>query len=288
MGYSNYFLREVFTNIRRSPLMSIASVTTVLVLTLILGYFTAIMMNLEALANSLLREVQVVAYLDDDANQVSVSQQLERIPGVTESHFVSKETALKKLVERMQGRINVDDLTRNPLPDSYEVAVDSADALELVAKRARRIAGVSYVKYGEEIAQRMLRFNALVRSVGAIVLGLLFLSTVLIVSNTIRLTVFARRKEIEIMQMVGAAEWFIRWPFILEGVLQGLLGATIAATMVGSSYAMVVPKLIETITFLPIVTADKILPLLLPALILNGAFVGALGSLVSVNKFLKV
>lgn len=288
MGYSTYFLREVFTNIRRSPLMSVASVTTVLVLTLILGYFTAIMMNLEALANSLLREVQVVAYLDDDANQVSVSQQLERIPGVTESHFVSKETALNKLVERMQGRINVDDLTRNPLPDSYEVAVDDPDALEQVAKRARRIAGVSYVKYGEEIAQRMLHFNRLVRSVGVVVLGLLFLSTVLIVSNTIRLTVFARRKEIEIMQMVGAAEWFIRWPFILEGVLQGLLGATIAATMVGSSYAMVVPKLIETITFLPIVTADKILPLLLPILVLNGAFVGALGSLVSVNKFLKV
>ena len=195
---SAYFLREVLTNIRRSPLMSIASVTTVLVLTLILGYFTTVMVNLEALANSLLDEVQVVAYLDDDANQVSVAQQLERIPGVQKAHFVSKETALNKLVERMQGRIKVDDLTRNPLPDSYEVSVSSADDLEMVAKRAERIAGVARVKYGEEIAQRMLRFNALVRGVGVVVLGLLFLSTVLIVSNTIRLTVFARRKEIEI------------------------------------------------------------------------------------------
>lgn len=288
MMYSAYFFREVLTNIRRSPLMSIASVTTVLVLTLILGYFTAVMFNLEALANSLLQEVQVVAYLDDDANQVSVAQQLERIPGVEEAHFVSKETALKKLVERMQGRINVDDLTRNPLPDSYEVAVDGADKLGPVAKRATRIAGVAHVKYGEEIAQRMLHFNSLVRSVGILVLMLLFLSTVLIVSNTIRLTVFARRKEIEIMQMVGAAEWFIRWPFILEGVLQGLLGSVIAATIVGSSYAMVVPKLMETITFLPVVQASELLPYLLPALVFNGALVGALGSLFSVNKFLKV
>jgi cell division transport system permease protein len=288
MTYSVYFLREVATNIRRSPLMSIASVTTVLVLTLILGYFTAIMLNLEALANSLLREVQVVAYLDDDANQVSIAQQLERIPGVQEAHFVSKETALNKLVERMNGRIKVDDLTRNPLPDSYEVAVETADALEHVAKRARRIAGVSYVKYGEEIAQRMLRFNALVRAVGVVILALLFLSTILIVSNTIRLTVFARRKEIEIMQMVGAAEWFIRWPFIIEGVVQGLVGAIIAATLVGGSYAMVVPKLMETITFLPIVQADQMLPFLLPILVLNGALVGGLGSLLSVNKFLKV
>ena len=285
---SAYFLREVLTNIRRSPLMSIASVTTVLVLTLILGYFTTVMVNLEALANSLLDEVQVVAYLDDDANQVSVAQQLERIPGVQKAHFVSKETALNKLVERMQGRIKVDDLTRNPLPDSYEVSVSSADDLEMVAKRAERIAGVARGKYGEEIAQRMLRFNALVRGVGVVVLGLLFLSTVLIVSNTIRLTVFARRKEIEIMQMVGAAEWFIRWPFILEGVLQGLLGSVLAAVVVGGSYAMVIPKLTETISFLPMVEAQNMLPTLLPILILNGAFVGALGSLVSVNKFLKV
>lgn len=288
MGYSGYFFREVFTNIRRSPLMSIASVTTVLVLTIILGYFTAVMLNLEALASSLLKEVQVVAYLDDSANQVSVAQQLQRIPGVTDTHFVSKETALNKLVERMQGRIKVDDLTENPLPNSYEVEVRGADDLEQVAKRAERIAGVTYVKYGEEIAQRMMRFNALVRSVGVVILALLFLSTVLIVSNTIRLTVFARRKEIEIMQMVGAAEWFIRWPFILEGVLQGLAGAVIAATLVGGSYALVVPNLIATITFLPIVPADQVLPLLVPLLILNGAFVGGLGSWFSVNKFLKV
>lgn len=288
MTYPAYFLREVYTNIKRSPLMSIASVTTVLVLTLILGYFTVVMINLESLADSLLEEVQVVAYLEDDANKVLVAQQLERIPMVTSAHFVSKETALKKLVERMQGRIEVDDLTKNPLPDSYELGVTDALSLEPVASRARRIAGVQSVKYGEEVARRMLNFNALVRGVGIIVLSMLFLSTVLIVSNTIRLTVFARRKEIEIMQMVGAAEWFIRWPFILEGVLQGLAGSVMAAVVVGSSYSLVVPKLIETITFLPIVPAHELLPHLLPALILMGGFVGALGSLVSVNKFLKV
>lgn len=288
MTYPAYFLREVFTNIRRSPLMSVASVTTVLVLTLILGLFIAVMANLERLANSLLDEVQVVAYLADDANKVSVGQQLERIPEVTEAHFVSKETALNKLVERMQGRIEVGDLTRNPLPDSFELAVTDANDLEKVASRARRVAGVESVKYGEEVARRMLNFNALCRTVGAVILGLLFLSTVLIVSNTIRLTVFARRKEIEIMQMVGAAEWFIRWPFILEGVLQGLTGSLVAAALVGGSYATVVPRLAETVVFLPVIPAEQLLPQLIPSLILLGAFVGALGSLVSVNKFLKV
>ncbi len=288
MTYPAYFLREVVTNIRRSPLMSVASVTTVLVLTLILGYFTVLMANLESLANSLLDEVQVVAYLDDDANKVAVAQQLERIPGVTSAHFVSKETALKKVVERMQGRIEVDDLTQNPLPDSYELGVTDAESLEPVASRARRIAGVQSVKYGEEVARRMLNFNALVRGLGSIVLSLLFLSTVLIVSNTIRLTVFARRKEIEIMQMVGAAEWFIRWPFILEGVFQGLVGSTLAAAVVGSSYSMLVPQLVQTISFLPVVPAADLMPFLIPGLVFLGGFVGGLGSLVSVNKFLKV
>ena len=90
------------------------------------------------------------------------------------------------------------------------------------------------------------------------------------------------------MQMVGAAEWFIRWPFILEGVLQGLVGSVVAATLVGGSYSLVVPKLMQTITFLPMVEAEALLPMLIPALIFNGAFVGGLGSLLSVNKFLKV
>lgn len=283
-----YFLREVYVNVRRSPLMSVASVTTVLVLTLILGYFTIAMLNLESLANSLLAEVQVVAYLDDDANQVSVRQQLELIPEVREAHFVSKETALKKLVERMQGRVDTDDLTRNPLPDSFELDVNDPQHLSLIAARASGIAGVQSVKYGEEVAQRMLRFNSLVRLVGGVVLGLLFCSTVLIVSNTIRLTVFARRKEIEVMLMVGAAEWFVRWPFILEGVVQGLLGSAVAAALVGGSYSLVVPKLIETVPFLPILSAAALLPTLIPSLIILGVIVGALGSFISVNRFLKV
>lgn len=283
-----YCAREVFTNIRRSPLMSMASITTVLVLTLILGYFTIMMVNLEALAHSLLAEVQVVVYLGDEANQVSVQQQLERIPEVTEAHFVSKETALKKLLERMQGRVEMGDLTHNPLPDSYELAVAKASDLEVVAARARGIAGVDSVKYGEEVARRMLSFNTLVRYVGVFVLVLLFLSTLLIVSNTIRLTVFARRKDIEIMQMVGAAEWFIRWPFILEGIVQGLVGSTVAAALVGGSYRMVVPRLMETVPFLPVLPASEVLPALLPGLLLLGALVGAMGSLISVNRFLRV
>ncbi len=283
-----FFLREVVTNIRRSPLMCMASITTVMILTLILGYFTVLMVNLEALADTLIAEIQVVAYLDEDCDRLSLARQLKRVHHVENAHFVSKETAFKQLVERMNGRIELDDVSRNPLPDAFEIRVDHADQLQEVAAKVEVLPGVAKVKYGEEVAHRMLAFNKLVRSVGVVVLSMLFFSTLLIISNTIRLTVFARRRDIEIMQMVGAAEWFIRWPFILEGVFQGVVGATLSAILVACTYQLVVPQLAVTVPFLPVLGPTLVLPSLLPGLILLGGLVGAMGSLVSVNRFLKV
>ena len=132
-----------------------------------------------------------------------------------------------------------------------------------------------------------MALNQVVRVVGMVILGLLFASTLLIVSNTIRLTVFARRKEIDIMQLVGAADWFIRWPFILEGVAQGLVGAAMAATVVDVAYRLVVPQLHKTVPFLPILPPSEVLPFLNLGLVGLGCAVGALGSLISVNRHLK-
>lgn len=287
----HFFFREVATNIRRSPLMCVASVTTVMVLTLILGYFVVIVLNLDALANSLISEIQVVAYLKDDVDRAastSLHKQIMTIDNVEGAHFVSKETAFKKLMERMAGKIEMSDVSRNPLPDSFEIRVDRPERLKEVAEKVQMLPGVEKVKYGEEVAHRMLAFNSLVRVVGVGILVMLFLSTLLVISNTIRLTVFARRREIEIMQMVGAAGWFIRWPFILEGIFQGLLGALLAAFMVNGSYEMVVPQLATTVPFLPVLLPAQVLPTLIPGLILLGGLVGAMGSLLSVNRFLKV
>ena len=188
------------------------------------------------------------------------------------------------------GRIEVGDLTRNPLPNSYELDVRSAESLDTVASRAKRIVGVSDVKYGEEIAQRMLNFNAMVRSVGAVILGLLFLSTVLIVSNTIRLTVFARRKEIEIMQMVGAAEWFIRWPFILEGAWTGLLGAILPILIVDGQYFWMYGVITSSLsgTSYSLLTPGTFLWEIDVLLATIGIIIGALGSGLSMSRFLKI
>ncbi|MEW6279356.1 MAG: permease-like cell division protein FtsX [Candidatus Eremiobacterota bacterium] len=291
MGLMLYFLREVLLNVRRSPLMSIASITTVMVLTLILGFFLALMANLEGLARNLVGDLKVVAYLQDEFPREQVPQlragilRLEGVEGVT---FVGKEKAFERLQKRMNGRIRLQDVSRNPLPDALEIRVRQGDRLESVASAVKKLAGVRKVRFGEDVARRMLALNRVVRVIGLSVLALLLCSTLLVVSNTIRLTVFARRREIEIMQLVGAAGWFVRWPFMLEGVFHGLMGSALGASVVSESYRMLVPQLVRAVPFLPIEPAEAVLPWLVPGLLALGAFVGALGSWISVNRFLRV
>lgn len=286
-----YFLREVATNIKRSPLMSIASVTTVMVLTIIVGSFILLVQNLNSLSQALVSEIQVIAYLEDGVDRrdiTGIQRQMTAVKGVKGAHFISKETAFHQLIERMKGRIEIDDISTNPLPDSFEIDVSNPDQIRHIAEQIETIPQVEKVKYGEEIAQRMLALNRLVHIAGIVVIIALLFSTLFIVSNTIRLTVFARRQEIEIMKLVGAADWFIRWPFIIEGIFQGLLGAFISALLLSYSYHLVIPKIAETVPFIPVLLPNELLPSLFGQLLLIGAIVGALGSLFSVNKFLKL
>ncbi len=288
--YIECFLREVITNIKRNPMMSIASISTVMVLALILGLFIIAIANLEALADELAGEMHIKVYMADSFNPENVNDfkaQANKIEHITRITFVPKDEAFKKLRERLNAKLSLDDLEQNPLPDAFEIPVDNPKFLEAVAYKLSQIEDVATVDYGREEAKKLMTLNHFVRIVGIVILALLFISTILIVSNTIRLTVFARRKEIDIMQLVGAADWFIRWPFILEGVLQGLIGSGLAAVLLDISYRMVVPQLQKSISFLPILEPNALLPYLIIGLIFMGMLVGALGSLISVNRYLK-
>ncbi|GMU50963.1 MAG: cell division protein FtsX [Candidatus Xenobia bacterium] len=291
MGLAHYFLREVLVNVRRSPLMSVASVTTVMVLTMIVGFFLVLMANLSNLARDLASDLKVVAYLEADFNRDQLGElraRVLRLPGVEGVSFVSREQAFEHLKKRMNNRIQLGDLTHNPLPDALEIRVRRAEDLEKVGHKVKGVGSIEKVRFGEDVARRMLALNRIVRTVGLVVLILLLVSTLLVVSNTIRLTVYARRRDIEVMQLVGAAGWFIRWPFLLEGILQGLVGAALAATVVSESYRLLVPQLLSSVSFLPVAAPESLLPWLCPALLLLGALVGLLGSWISVNRFLKV
>lgn len=288
--YIECFLREVLTNIRHNPMMSVASVSTVMVLALILGLFVLIIANLESLADELAGEMHIKAYMKADFNPETINDfktQVYDIGHVTKVNFVSKEEAFKRLRQKLSASLDLNDLDGNPLPDAFEIPVDDPSFLEPAAKKIAELPGVESVDYGREEAQKLMKLNHIIRVVGIIILILLFASTLLIISNTIRLTVFARRKEIDIMQLVGAADWFIRWPFIIEGIIQGALGSGAASLMIDMSYRIVVPQIQRSISFLPILLPGEIMPYLNIGLVFLGCAVGALGSLISVNRYLR-
>jgi cell division transport system permease protein len=286
-----YFVREVFSNLRSNPLISLAAVTTVLVLVLVLGIFGIVTLNLDHMSASLLKDLRVVVYLKDDTPSskiAAVRSQLTSIAHVTESNVVDKDVALQRLMARLNGRFELNDINKNPLPDSVELKVDEPRSMPEVAHQAEMLPDVQKVKYGEQVAQRLLALTRVLRWTGGGLLTILLLSTVLVISNTIRLAVFSRRREIEIMQMVGAARWFIQIPFVFEGILLGFIGAGTAAVLVSSSYRMLLPQLLETISFIPLLSPAQILPQLVPILIAIGVTVGAFGSYLAVNRYLKV
>lgn len=288
--YVECFLREVITNIRRNPMMSIASISTVMVLALILGLFTVAVANLDKLAQELASEMQIKVYMADTfpaEEAEAYRQHILKIAHVTDAIFTPKDEAFQRLRERLDSAISLDDLEKNPLPDAFQVPVDDPKNLDQVAHELSQITAVEKVDYGRDAAGKLLALNKIVRLVGLVILLLLFASTVLIVSNTIRLTVFARRKEIDIMQLVGAADWFIRWPFILEGVSQGFIGASLAAIAIDVGYRLVVPHFQRSIAFIPVIVPNELMPYVCVGLAVIGCLVGAIGSLISVNRYLN-
>ncbi len=291
MGPLIYFLREVFINLRRSPLMTLSAVTTVMVLQLILGSFALLWLNLDNWTQAFTQQVQVVAFLDDDLSPEALEKlqkKIQTIGHVTQVRFVDRDEAFAQLQKEMKGKISLSDVGENPLPDRYDVRVDEARFLAPVADKIFKLKGVYKVKYGGDIARRLVNLSTTVSWVGGAISCMLVLATVTVVGNTIRLTVFARRREIEIMQMVGAARWFIQVPFVLEGVMQSLAGSALAIIVLSPGYESLAEWMADTLPFLPSLPGEQLGDWLYPLLLILGCLVGALGSLISVNRYLKV
>lgn len=290
MGTFFYFVREVLTNLQRSPLVTLSAITTVMVLQLITGSFALMWLNLDHWTKTFTRQVEVVAFLEDDLPadaQDVILKKIQLVGHVSQVRFVDKDTAFAQLQQELKGKVTLEDVGENPLPDRFDVRVDEARFLPPVADKLSRIPGIFKVKYGGDIAKRLAKLSATVTWVGSVLCGLLALATLTVVGNTIRLTVFARRREIDIMQMVGAARWFIQVPFLVEGILQGLIGSVLALAVLGPAYENVASWFLETLPFLPNLPGE-VVSWLVPAILGLGVAVGALGSLVSVNRYLKI
>lgn len=288
-----YFIQEVFRSLRRNNWMSFASVGTVTVSLFVLGVFLLLVMNMNRLASMLESEVQISVYLEDGIKAEArrdLQQDIVNMQGIETVKFVSREEAKQRLSERLGDQKYLLDALgdKNPLPDSFEVTVIHPDMVETAANAIARMDGVESAKYGQDVVRHLFDITRLIRIFGLVLMLLLAGATLFIISNTIRLTVFARRKEIAIMKYVGATDWFIRWPFLMEGMVLGFIGGLLAAVALRSFYAAMAAKIYSTLAFFPLLPQYPFMNYVTAVILLSGMVIGAIGSTISLKRFLKV
>ncbi|WP_299093567.1 permease-like cell division protein FtsX [uncultured Metabacillus sp.] len=287
--------RESLKSLARNTWMTFASISAVTVTLILVGTFLVIMMNLNNVADNLENDVEIRVLIDVTANedaQAKLKSEIQKIEEVDSITYSSKEQELDNLIESLGEEGESFELfeQNNPLNDVFIVKAADPQDTKVVADKIAKLENASKVKYGQEEVEKLFDVISISRNIGiALIIGLLF-TAMFLISNTIKITIFARRREIEIMKLVGATNGFIRWPFFLEGLFLGVLGAVIPITLIisvyQSLYKWALPKLqgsfVEFLPFNPFVFQVSAI------LLLIGALIGVWGSLMSVRKFLKV
>jgi len=288
-------LRESFKNLGRNGWMTFASISAVTVTLLLAGVFIVIMMNLNSMATSIEEDVRIRVHIDltaTEEEQQKLGQDIEKIPQVASVQYSSKEEELTSMIDSFGEDGEIFELfeQNNPLHDVYIVKTKKPTDIVAVASQLEELTFADKVKYGQGEIEKIFKTVEISRNIGiGLIIGLLF-TAMFLISNTIKITIFARRKEIEIMKLVGATNWFIRWPFFIEGLLLGVLGSIIPISVILGSYEylyhLIQPKLQGT--FLQLLPFQPFAFQVTGLLIAIGAVIGMWGSLMSVRKFLKV
>ena len=288
-----YFVREVFLSLKRNNWMSVASVGTVAVSLFIFGMFLMLVLNMNKMAESLESQVQINVYLEEGSTSSeirSLEAELNDMQGVERVTFVSKDEAMERFKERLGDQSSILDALddTNPLPDGFEVMITQPELVETAAKSIEQHKIVESAKYGQDVMEHLFDITRLIRIFGLVLMLFLAGATLFIISNTIRLTVFARRKEIAIMKYVGATDWFIRWPFMMEGMVLGLFGGILANIILRFGYSALVSEIYSTLAFFPLIPEQPFLNYISIVVIFGGMAIGALGSTISLKRFLEV
>ncbi|MZP29421.1 FtsX-like permease family protein [Heliobacterium undosum] len=286
-----YFFREAFRSMWQNGWMSVASISTVTISLLILGISLLLVMNTHYAAATIESDLEIVVSLknDIDAKQTqSVADKLRGNSRVAEVLFVSKQDAMSAMRKQVRPELLRALGEDNPFPDQFKVKAKDPNDVSSLAEEFGKIPGVELVKYGQGVVERLLKLTQWVRVVGLSVMGLIGLASIFLISTTIRLTVFARRREVSIMKFVGATNWFIRWPFLLEGTFLGLIGSLAAVALVYALYTPVAEYVRTSLPFVPLRADSGFLLTISEIILAAGVFIGALGSSISLRKFLKV
>ncbi|MDQ6766861.1 MAG: ABC transporter permease [Candidatus Eremiobacteraeota bacterium] len=270
--------------------MALTAVGTIGISIVLLGVFLFLRTSFDIVMQNFVGQVAIAVYLRDDAKGPAVDTLMRDAkldPRVDSVSYVSKKQAFKKLRQTLRGQFNLNYINTNPLPNAMIIHTRLPEDVPVIAAELQTKPGVAVVNFGSGVTEKLLRAETLFSAIGAGIILMLLLSTSLIMYNTIRLTVFARQREIRIMQLVGATSWAVRWPFVFEGILSGLIGASLGLLALQMGYRSFAPKVIVNLPFIPFNIASVPLHHLALELIVVGVLVGMLSSLLSVSRYLQ-
>jgi cell division transport system permease protein len=288
-----YFIAEAFRGLRANSLVNLLAVGTISMAMLIVGFFLLVFLNVQTAVNSLGDRLEMSVYLKDGLTGHEKDFLLARLkaePGVKKATYLSKAEALAVFKKELKGQeALVQGLGENPLPDSYELTIDrkyaDVDRLEILSKKFSGYAGVEDVSYGKQGARVLTGLFKLITYGGTALAVLLGISIVFIISNSVRLALYSRGQEIELMQWIGATRGFIQGPFLIEGMMLAMLGSALAVGVLAAVFYSL-PQ--EVVLFLSRPNGlDFLPPSVITYIIVSGGALGLVGGFVSVSKFLE-
>ncbi len=282
-----YQLRQMWLALRGNFTAALATLTTMTLTLALLGAVSLLTLNLERTLSGLEKEVEVSALLLESADDAALLKTAQALPEVASAHIVTKAQALEQLGKDLPGILEPGSLEGNPLPDSLRLTLKNPRDAREVATKLKALSGVESVEYGAGYVDQALRTFNSVRLLGYSLVALLLLNSLFNILSTVRVGMFARRNEIEVMRLLGARRSFIRAPYVLEGILLGLLASLTTAALLYPAYFGLTEQLRSLLPSLPLLQDRKVVLELLAVLVGLGVGVGALGSLFASNRYLR-
>ena len=293
-----YFLKEGFSGLKKNLLMTVASIIAVAACISIMSFSYCVVSNLQYMLDQMEDSIGISVFLKGDLTSEDIENMKTTISGldhVTNVTYISPADALDQLKEQWGADedifIGLDD-TNNPLSHSFQVELDQIESQDAVSAELQKIEGVDKVEYGQSLSEMLMSVSNVFQVAGILVMLVLGVISVMIIINTIRISVMNRRVEINIMKYVGATDWFIRWPFIIEGIIIGLIGAVLPMLVGMPMYSKTVSLFYNHIPFVENFVRFRVVgdvfSFVLPAALIFGILLGVVGSVTSIRKHLQV
>ena len=293
-----YFLKEGFSGLKKNLLMTVASIIAVAACISIMSFSYCVVSNLQYMLDQMEDSIGISVFLKGDLTSEDIENMKTTISGldhVTNVTYISPADALDQLKDQWGADedifIGLDD-TNNPLSHSFQVELDQIESQDAVLAELQKIEGVDKVEYGQSLSEMLMSVSNVFQVAGILVMLVLGVISVMIIINTIRISVMNRRVEINIMKYVGAPDWFIRWPFIIEGIIIGLIGAVlpmlVGMPMYGKTVSLFYNHIPFVENFVRFRVVGDVFSFVLPAALIFGILLGVVGSVTSIRKHLQV